>query len=428
MKVGCMVGISEQAEDLNRRLKETAPQILSLLSSFGKNAYFPSGGILAQTAEARSTVLNATIGQAFEDDGSPMVLDALQRQINLPPKAFLYSSSFGQKDLRELWGRLILEKNPSIQTQISLSVVSNALTHGVFLTNRLFVENENVILPDKFWGNYRLLFPNSVLDRYPLFRENKFNIEGLCEKLSGNGEKKIVLLNFPNNPTGYTPTEGEAEEIVKAINECAERDNQVVVICDDAYFGLVFEEGIHNESIFAKIANLNENVLGVKIDGLSKEAYAWGLRVGFMTYGFKNMTREAAEILENKTAGAIRGSISNVCTISQLIALEALKSYEFEIQIKKNFSKLKERYDIVKETIKENPHYSECFKALPFNSGYFMCIELRKNNADVIRRRLIETFSSGVIAIDNMLRIAYSSVNKKRIPLLFKNIYSACRS
>ncbi|MBI2117570.1 aminotransferase class I/II-fold pyridoxal phosphate-dependent enzyme, partial [Candidatus Peregrinibacteria bacterium] len=51
--------------------------------------------------------------------------------------------------------------------------------------------------------------------------------------------KKVLLLNFPNNPTGYSPRREEAAMICDVIRACAEGGNAIVVIIDDAYFGLV---------------------------------------------------------------------------------------------------------------------------------------------------------------------------------------------
>ena len=69
--------------------------------------------------------------------------------------------------------------------------------------------------------------------------------------------KKIVLLNFPNNPTGYTPTEQEMAEIRDALKEAAEKGNKIVVIVDDAYFGLVYKKGIYTQSIFAELSHFH---------------------------------------------------------------------------------------------------------------------------------------------------------------------------
>lgn len=418
--------MDREVEELNNVLKEKAEHVYSLLSDFGKQICFPSKGILSQTAEAKDTEINATIGQAFEDDGTPMVLDALAKKINLTKHVFLYSSSYGQKELRKLWKKSILEKNPSLKT-MSLPVVTNGLTHGLFVVKKLFIEEvEKVIMPDRFWENYKIVFGKENFDFYTLFNGNSFNILALREKLSGNG-KKILLLNFPNNPTGYTPTEREVEQIIQAIKESAEQGNNILAICDDAYFGLVFEDGVYKESIFSKLADLHERVLAIKVDGITKEMYAWGLRVGFVSYAFKGMDEEVAEVLENKTAGTIRGTISNACTLSQLIAVDALKSPEFLNQKEEKYFKLKERYEIVKKVLNKNPKYKEFFEPLPFNSGYFMCVELKRNDAEEIRQKLIKQFNTGVIAIGKMLRIAYSSVSKEKIPQLFENIYKACK-
>ena len=55
----------------------------------------------------------------------------------------------------------------------------------------------------------------------------------------------------------------------------------------------------------------------------------WGLRVGFMSYGVKGGT-EALIRPRKKTAGAVRGSISNVTMSGQNILLKALNDPEFK--------------------------------------------------------------------------------------------------
>ena len=54
-----------------------------------------------------------------------------------------------------------------------------------------------------------------------------------------------------------------------------------------------------------------------------------------------------------------------------------------------------------------------------------MCVQLKNLSPDKIRKKLIEEFSTGVIAGEDTLRIAYSAVNKSMIPALFDNIYQA---
>ena len=133
-----------------------------------------------------------------------------------------------------------------------------------------------------------------------------------------------MLLNFPNNPTGYTPTEAEAKALTAEIRKAAEAGNQIVVVLDDAYFGLVYEEGIAQESLFGSLVDLHPNVLGVKLDGATKEDYVWGFRVGFITFGFKGANAAQLKALENKAAGVVRGNISNAPCVSQSMLLKGL--------------------------------------------------------------------------------------------------------
>ena len=48
------------------------------------------------------------------------------------------------------------------------------------------------------------------------------------------------------------------------------------MLVDDAYFGLVYEDNVFKESIFARLAGLSENIMAVKLDGPTKEDYVWG--------------------------------------------------------------------------------------------------------------------------------------------------------
>jgi len=106
--------------------------------------------------------------------------------------------------------------------------------------------------------------------------------------------------------------------------------------------------------------------------------------------------------------------------------LNAYNSENYEKEKEEKFNLLKERYDEVKEVFKDKK-YEEFFSALPYNSGYFMCIKLKNKNAEDIRQKLLEKYDTGVIAMGNLLRLAFSSVAKKEIKQLFENIYNACK-
>lgn len=426
-----MSSINLEAQSLNDTLVKFNRVHFDLLSEKGRAIFFPNLGIVKQAAEASNTAINATVGIALEDDGSPVFLTDIGARVNLPSQeVFTYTGSYGKPALRDYWEKMIKKKNPELSTLVSNPVVTSGITHGISVCGYLFINpDDEVITPDLFWGNYRLIIENAYqgkLTTFPTFDNNRFNVAGLKEMLNNRTGKTIVILNFPNNPTGYSPTVLEAEEIVACLTEHASKGNETLVICDDAYFGLVFEDGVYQESLFAKLAQAHENLLVVKADGATKEEYVWGFRVGFLTFSGKNISAESCAAFEEKTAGVVRGSISNVSHLSQSLLLAAFKSDTYWQEKDQKYVLLKERFLAVKEAL-DDPKYAEVFTPLPFNSGYFMCVKLKEGlDANEIRLKLIKEFNTGTIAVGKHIRVAFSSVKKDAIKTVFEHIYNAC--
>ena len=417
--------------ELAVKLNETLGAAAGFLSDSGRRMYFPYGGILGQSAEARSCGINATIGMAFEEDGSPLVMDCFSKNINLDKKAFLYAGSFGVPALREAWKAMEVKKNPSLaDKKFSLPVVTNALTHGLRITAELFAgAGDKVVVPDLFWDNYALIFEEaagSKLEFFNTFKAGRFDVEAMKAALNAEGEKKILILNFPNNPTGYTATDEDAAEIVAAVKEAADAGKKIVVVLDDAYFGLVYEEGVHGESLFADFADLSENVLAVKLDGTTKEDYVWGLRVGFITFAFKGAGDEQLKALEAKAAGNVRSAISNATSIGQAMAIAAYADMDaYDAQKKEKYDVLKSRYDEIRRILAEHPEYGGTFEVMPFNSGYFMCVRPKGIDAESVRKHLIAKYSTGTIVLSGLIRLAFSTIPRCKLAELFANVHSA---
>lgn len=419
------------AEQLNENLKAGNIHVYEMLSTLGKEIYFPKEGILSQSAEAAAGAkkYNATIGIATED-GGPMHLSAIQETLSAykPQDLYPYAPPAGKPELRSAWREKMIAENPSIADKsFGNPVVTNALTHGLSIVADLFVdEGDAVIFPDKNWENYELTFGirrHGVIVNYPLFTEDmKFNSQGLREALlsqKGKG-KAIVILNFPNNPTGYTPGAKEGDEIVAAITEAAEAGINVVVVTDDAYFGLFFEDSL-SESLFGRLAGRHPRILPVKVDGATKEEYVWGFRVGFITYAAEDAAVLSA--LEQKTLGIIRATISSGAHPSQTFVLHALKSPEFHAQKAEKFRVMKGRANKVKALL-DSGKYGDVWEYYPFNSGYFMCLKLKDVNAETLRQHLIREYGVGTIALgDTDLRIAFSCIAEENLEDLFDLVY-----
>ena len=266
---------------------------------------------------------------------------------------------------------------------------------------------------------------NAKISQYSVFSEKGgYNIAAFEEKVREEAEKHdkiIVLLNFPHNPSGYTLTKQEGNRIVEILTELAMTGTNVIAAFDDSYFGLFYEEETLKESLFARLCETHPRLLSVKLDGATKENFVWGLRVGFITYGCKTEEDAGAvyEALEKKTAGCVRGNISNASHLGQSIVLRSMQDHRYPAEKNEKFEILKKRAQRVKTVLKDSK-YKDAWDAYPFNSGYFMCIRLRSVDAETLRRHILEKYGVGLISIgEKNLRIAFSCLEESEIPELF---------
>jgi len=423
------------AQELNQIIEAGNSHLIDMLSEIGKNLYFPKG-ILTQSAEAKEKAhrINATAGIATES-GRTMhfasVMDCIQGIE--PESALTYAPSYGIPALRKAWQTAMKEKNPSLaDADISLPVVASGITHAVSVFADLWVDPGDVILlPDMMWGNYNMIFSvrkGAVIEQYSLFNDTGgFNLTAFADAVAQAAKahrKIIVLLNFPQNPSGYTVTKPEATQIVRILTETAQGGCNVLAVCDDAYFGLFYEEETHKESLFSKLCQQDPRLLAIKLDGATKENFVWGLRVGFVSYGIPVESNPVLvyEALEKKTAGAVRGSISNASHLGQSIVLKSMQHPNYPNEQKEKYDILSTRAKQLK-TVLANPKYKDAFEPYPFNSGYFMCIRLKTVNAEQLRQHLLDRYGVGLISIgEQNLRVAFSCLEESDIPELFDTI------
>lgn len=423
------------AAELNGILASGNPMLRASLSTRGEKAYFQKNGILSQAAEADGARYNATIGIALEDDLSPMRLSAIADGTAVhPSEAFPYASAYGNASLRAAWRARMIANNPSLTaSDTSMPVATAGMTHALSIGASLFLDHgDTLALPTPYWDNYEQVFGEAVgatLEPFPLFAEKDgrigFDTESLRSALSVEREKVGVLLNFPNNPTGYSASDAEAAAIVDAIGGAAARGKKVVAFVDDAYFGLTYGDA-HAESLFAELASLHENVVAVKIDGPTKEDFAWGLRVGFVTFGTKGLAQASSKALEAKAAGLVRASVSSGSNLSQSLVLRSLLDPRTDAEKAAKIAVLRERHAEAVRLADDEKHQG-MFRPLPCNSGYFLCLAPREGiDAEAVRRLLLAEYSTGVIATNGLLRVAFSSVPKEDLARLFEHVAEAC--
>ena len=419
------------AQELNDTLASSIAG--DLLSDLGKRIFFPRG-IISQGAEAKKLghTANATIGMTVVN-GTPAILEAIHK--NAPSlkngELVAYAPTAGNLDLREAWKNALVVKNPSLKGKnISLPVVVPGLTAGISYLADLFIDDTKPLLvANPSWDNYSLIVETrrgAELHTFDIFTDKGFNapaFEKAIAEEAKNGSVR-VLLNFPQNPSGYSPTNAEAKTILSILKAQAEKGTKILVWCDDAYFGLNYEKDIYPQSLFAELCDLHENILAVKIDGPTKEDFVWGFRCGFLTFGSKGMSEDHYNALVKKLMGLIRSSVSCSSTVPQSMMLHAFKDPDLESQKKDMRDILERRYHLVRTFV--DSHTSKVLKALPFNSGYFMSFNTGSINAEELRKVLLNEKGIGTISIDSQtLRVAFSSVDEDKIEKVYAEIYAS---
>ena len=409
---------------------------MSFFSKLGENIILPQD-VLIQSKETAAIpgAINATIGIATSNKKA-MALPSINKVITeISNSEYLpYSPTPGLPKMRELWKEKILADNPSINKDfLSLPMVTTGITQGIDIAANLFSESGDAfLLPNLFWQNYAQIYTiklGNKIYKYNQFDENnEFSISNFKETLYSIKEDKIsLILNFPNNPTGYTLSDVELNSLVDVISTYAKenKNKQLIIVSDDAYFGLFFEKNHKTPTLSAtyKLAE-NENCLIVKLDGITKEFYSWGLRVGFITYYTKN--DELRKILLEKTQGYLRSTTSSPSNLSQQIAVRLLDNKQSLEEKEINDKIIEERYNELKQAI-STEQLDQLVRVLPFNSGYFFTIKLPSNiNAHEFRLKFLNEYKYGVYSMDDEhIRIAFSCLDIELIPELI-NKFKQC--
>ena len=234
------------AQELNSTIKRGNSYLMEMLSKTGRRLFFPKG-ILSQSAEARQKAydkFNATIGIATNNLHT-MHLSSIMNSIQglRVSDALTYAPSFGIPGLRQAWKDAMIKKNPTLKNKnISMPIVTNGITHGLSVFADMFIDSDDVLIfPDKMWGNNNLIMcvrKDAEINQFPLFSKmSGFNLqafENAVRQNAQNNYKIIVFLNFPNNPTGYTPTEEEGNRIADILAAVANEGTNVIAVTDDA--------------------------------------------------------------------------------------------------------------------------------------------------------------------------------------------------
>ncbi len=454
------------------KLLENTP-LYKAFSEVGKRIFLPEGIFYWSGRAKNEAELIGTIGSAFgyekdfiedgEDKWVPCYLKEIKKYSNLNVEQIVpYASIGGLPELRKIWKDWIIEKarfnsgedkkNIDYLTKyITDPLVTAGVTNGIYLVCSLFLnKGEKIICPNKRWGNYDNIIVKNIgaqIESFEFFRNKKINLDGLrkaIQELDRVQDKIVIILNFPNNPTGYVPTKQEALDLINLLQQLQlEIKKPFIILVDDAYEPYIynFREDILDVSIFYQLQQLEEEIIPIKLDGITKELLFYGGRIGFVTIGLKPIWVQdkyslstLKDEINNKLEGFNRSSISNSNHFYQTVAIKLFQDSGKEKIIE---SRNKVKLLLEKRCKKINQELmkikSTDISVDPNSGGFFIFVNLNpeKIKASEFADYLLTQHKVGVIPIENPreningIRIAYSSINLDQIPEFIERIKKA---
>ncbi len=305
-----------------------------------------------------------------------------------------YTSNSGLKDLRKEISNYIQRTQQINYNPDNEIVVTVGGSEAIDICLRAVINpGDEVVIPQPSYVSYE---PCSVLAGakpviIKLKNENEFRLKP-DELLNAVTDKsKVLILPYPNNPTGAIMEKEDLEKIAKIIKE-----KDLLVLSDEIYSALTYK-GRHVS--IASVDGMKERT--ILINGFSKAYAMTGWRLGYAC-GPKNLIKQMTKIHQF--------AIMCAPTTSQYAAVEALKKGDEEVE------KMRQSYNQRRRFLMDafKKMNLDCFE--PYGAFYvFPCIKEFNMTSEEFATRLLREEKVAVVpgtafgdCAEGYLRISYA--------------------
>lgn len=315
-----------------------------------------------------------------------------------------YTSNSGLKELRVEICNYLKRKFDLSYEPLSEVLVTVGGSEAIDLAIRALTnDGDEVIIPEPCYVSYKpcAILANAKPVTIDLKAENNFKLTADELKNAITSKTKVLILAFPNNPTGAVMTKEDLEEIAKVVKE-----NDIYVISDEIYAELTYDGKHHS---IAELDGMKERT--IVINGFSKAYAMTGWRLGYAC-GVREIISQMTKIHQF--------AIMCAPTVSQYAAVEALKNGDNDIEIMKESYNQRRRFLLSSFKEMDIP----CFE--PFGAFYvFPCIKKFGMTSEEFAMKFLDEENVAVIpgtafgdSGEGFLRISYAySIEKLKVAM-----------
>ncbi len=305
-----------------------------------------------------------------------------------------YTSNAGLKELRVEIARYLERRFDLHYDPVHEILVTVGGSEGIDVALRAMLDpGDEVLIPEPCYVSYLpcVVLADGVPVTIELKEENQFRLtkEELLAAITD--KTKILVMPFPNNPTGGVMRRADLEAIAEV---CIEKD--IYVLSDEIYSELTYGE---DHVSIGSLPGMRERTL--TINGFSKSYAMTGWRLGYIC---------GPQVIIEQMTKIHQFAIMCAPTNSQYAAVEALRHGDSDVAQMREAYNQRRRY--LMHAFKEMG--LPCFE--PFGAFYvFPCIKQFGMSSDEFATRLLEEEHVAVVpgnafgaCGEGFLRISYA--------------------
>ncbi|MFA5337787.1 MAG: pyridoxal phosphate-dependent aminotransferase [Candidatus Omnitrophota bacterium] len=304
-----------------------------------------------------------------------------------------YTPSAGTNEIREAICCKLKEDN-NIPCESSNIIVTSGAKYAIFASMVTFLDKgDEVLVPSPFWVSYpemaKLCGAKIKIIKTKAKDSFKLSADLLARAISK--KTKLLILNYPSNPTGATYSENELKAIYDVV-----KDKNIIVLSDEIYEILTYDGAKHVS--FASIGDAHK--FTVTINGFSKSFSMTGWRLGYLE-GASNFIEAISKVIDHTTSCA--------SSISQAAGLAA-------IQDKKWPQTMREEFENRRNLLFSGLSSLKKIKPIKPSGTFYMFCDIKKSglssvefSSQLLDEQLVSTIPADSFGAEGYIRLSFAT-------------------